>query len=70
MQCWQALVAIRRARAPHDHDARERSHLLYLYEPLVKCIMSGEVRVRDTLQSLLQLAGAELGLSPEVQSLL
>ena len=64
----QAMVAIQRARLPQDQEGRERSHLLVLYEPLVRCIMSAEVRVRDTLQVLLQLAGAELGLSAGVQT--
>ena len=66
---WQAMVLIRRGRMQHDQESRERSHLLYLYEPLVKCVLSGEMRVRDTLQALLQLAGHELGLCSEIRRL-
>ena len=62
----QALVTLRRANKQLASEGRERTHLLYLFEPLTKCVVLGEPRIRDTLQGLLQLAGAELGLCAEV----
>ena len=41
---------------------RERSHLLLLYSTLCSCINSKQPRVRELVQDVLQLAGAELGL--------
>lgn len=58
----QRAVAVCRAKTSVHAEGRERSHLLFLYQPLVRCIMSAETGVRELLQSLLQLAGAELAL--------
>jgi hypothetical protein len=52
-----------RARRPEGAPSyRERAHLLILYEDLVACVGSRDVRVRANLQDLLVLAGEELGL--------
>jgi hypothetical protein len=61
--CAQALV---RARRPDGALAyRERAHLLILYEDLVACVPSRELRVRTAVQALLLLAGEEIGLVPK-----
>ena len=55
-----------RARRPDGAMAyRERAHLLILYEDLVACVASRELRVRTAVQALLMLAGEELGLVPK-----
>ncbi|BDA41918.1 Protein MON2 homolog [Coccomyxa sp. Obi] len=60
------LKALVRARRPDGAVAyRERAHLLILYEDLVACVASRELRVRTAVQALLTLAGEELGLVPK-----
>lgn len=61
-----ALQALVRARRPDGaHAYRERAHLLILYEDLVSCVASRELRVRSAVQALLLLAGEEIGLIPK-----
>ncbi len=58
-----------RARRPDGALAyRERAHLLILYEDLVACVSSRELRVRTAVQALLLLAGEELGLVPKASA--
>lgn len=53
------VVSLRRQATGRD---RERSHLLSLYASLCSCINSKELRVRELVQDVLQLAGDEVGL--------
>ncbi len=41
---------------------RERTHLLLLYSALCSCIACKEVKLREMVNDVMQLAGAELGL--------
>ena len=60
VQSPMQVVQLRRQSSGVD---REKTHLLCLYGALCSCINSREHRVRELVQSVLQLAGAELGLS-------
>lgn len=66
VQCLAQVVQLRRRSNGVD---REKTHLLCLYSALCSCINSREHRVRELVQSVLQLAGAELGLSGVAASL-
>jgi hypothetical protein len=56
------VVRALRARPDAAQRGRERSHLLLVYPALCGCISAREVRVREMVKDILQLAGAELGL--------
>jgi hypothetical protein len=56
------VVKSLRARPDAAQRGRERSHLLLVYPALCGCISAREVRVREMVKDILQLAGAELGL--------
>eukprot|EP00887_Chlorella_sp_A99_P002554 scaffold6.g2554.t1 len=55
-------LRVLRGRPEMAARGRERAHLLLLYAPLCGLVTCRELRVREMVKDVLQLAGAELGL--------